>query len=132
MTSTITCNVCKLQYQVEIKINKENAMLIKPLELCDCEVPPYIAAVQNSIAAMENTTVRELPTGPLEVEGVKYTAREVQYIQGISEGLSNRQIADKLTLAEQTVKNVINYIFEKADVCSRTQLTLWAKEKGLA
>lgn len=47
----------------------------------------------------------------------------------VDEGLSNKEIADRANLCEQTVKNQLRNIFAKLDVENRVQLaSLWHTE----
>jgi len=51
--------------------------------------------------------------------------REKQILRLIADGLTNRQIADALGLAEKTVKNYISSLFVKLGVASRTQAAIF-------
>jgi len=57
--------------------------------------------------------------------------RELEVLQLIANGLSNQEIADRLIIAEGTVKKHIHNIFGKLDVRRRTQVVLRARELGL-
>lgn len=57
--------------------------------------------------------------------------REHDVIELVVEGLSNRQIADRLGLTEATVKTHITHIFEKLGVEDRTQAALAAVKRGI-
>ncbi|UJF34236.1 response regulator [Paenibacillus hexagrammi] len=57
--------------------------------------------------------------------------REVQVLHCIAEGLSNKEIAEKLYLSEGTVKNYISSIYSKMDVRDRIQASRKALEEGL-
>lgn len=57
--------------------------------------------------------------------------REVQVLRGLAEGLTNREIAQKLYLAEGTVKNYVSSILGKVGARDRTQAALRARELGL-
>lgn len=57
--------------------------------------------------------------------------RELEVLQLIADGLSNQEIADRLIIAEGTVKKHIHNIFGKLDVRRRTQVVLRARELGL-
>jgi two-component system nitrate/nitrite response regulator NarL len=53
------------------------------------------------------------------------TSRESEIAQLIAEGLSNREIASKLSLSEHTIKNYVFRIFDKTGVSSRVSLVLY-------
>ncbi len=57
--------------------------------------------------------------------------REMDVLKGISEGLSNKQIAERLFLSESTIKTHSSNLFSKLNVNRRTQAVLKAKEVGL-
>jgi DNA-binding NarL/FixJ family response regulator len=52
--------------------------------------------------------------------------RERQIMELVTQGLRNRDIADKLIISEQTVKNHMHSIFEKTGVLDRLELALYA------
>lgn len=53
------------------------------------------------------------------------TTQERQVLELIGEGLTNAQIADRLHLADQTIKNYVSHILTKLDL-TRTQSALYA------
>lgn len=57
--------------------------------------------------------------------------RELEVLHWIQEGLSNPEIAQKMVVADSTVKTHINNIYSKLDVKSRTQALHRAKDLGL-
>ena len=59
------------------------------------------------------------------------TQRELEVLQRAADGLSNKEIADKLVISEKTAKNHIANIFSKLQVNDRTQAILYALRKGL-
>ncbi|MBP3950178.1 response regulator transcription factor [Bacillus suaedae] len=61
----------------------------------------------------------------------KLTAREVEVLNELSRGKSNREIAQKLYLTEGTVKNYISSIYSKLDVTGRHQAVFKAVEEGI-
>ncbi|HWR34465.1 MAG TPA: response regulator transcription factor [Clostridia bacterium] len=54
------------------------------------------------------------------------TQREQQIVPLIADGLTNREIAQKLNLSEHTVKNYLFRIYEKLGISSRVELILYA------
>ena len=57
--------------------------------------------------------------------------RETDVVRMVAKGLRNKEIADKLTITEGTVKSYLHSIYEKLGVKGRVELTLLAQEKGL-
>jgi DNA-binding NarL/FixJ family response regulator len=59
------------------------------------------------------------------------TDREIEILEELSKGLTNREIARKLFLTEGTVKNYISNIYSKLDVTGRHKAVFKAKEQGI-
>ncbi len=56
--------------------------------------------------------------------------REIDVVRCVSEGLTNREIAQRLKLTEHTVKNYLFRIFDKLGVSSRVEVVLYALGNG--
>lgn len=54
------------------------------------------------------------------------TAREIEVLELIAEGMINKEIARKLYISEKTVKNHVSNIFKKLNVSDRTQAAIYA------
>ena len=52
--------------------------------------------------------------------------REQEVVHWVAEGLTNREIADRLGLTENTIKNYMFRIFEKLGISKRVELVLYA------
>lgn len=61
----------------------------------------------------------------------KLTSREIDIIEAISSGLSNKEIGEKLFLTEGTVKNNITEILGKLELRDRTQIAIFAFKNKL-
>jgi len=59
------------------------------------------------------------------------TPREIEVLQLAAEGLSNKEIAARLSIAEKTAKNHVANIFSKLQVNDRTQAVIYAVQHGL-
>jgi two-component system nitrate/nitrite response regulator NarL len=58
--------------------------------------------------------------------GSLLSAREIGVVRCVAEGLTNREIAQRLKLTEHTVKNYLFRIFDKLGVSSRVEVVLYA------
>ncbi len=61
----------------------------------------------------------------------RLTDREIEVLNWVANGLSNKEIAQKLAIAERTVKNHISNIFQKLQVNDRTQAVVIALQQHL-
>jgi two-component system, OmpR family, sensor kinase len=61
----------------------------------------------------------------------RITRREREIAALIAEGLTNAELADRLTLTEGTIGNHVAHILHKLRLKSRTQIAVWAVERGL-
>jgi two-component system nitrate/nitrite response regulator NarL len=58
------------------------------------------------------------------------TSREEQILQGIGRGLSNKEIARELDLAEKTIKHYVTNVLQKLHVRNRVEAALLARSSG--
>ena len=91
----------------------------------------------------ETVVVREVPVkvevpvaGPFErnlarLEQLGITPRELEILEAIAAGLSNREISERLFVSENTVKTHTARLFDKLSARRRTQAVQRAKEAGL-
>ena len=60
------------------------------------------------------------------------SARETDVVRCVAEGLTNREVAQRLNLTEHTIKNYLFRIFDKLGVSSRVEVVLYALGNGAA
>ena len=76
-------------------------------------------ALQQLLLAAQGTRYRDLLTN-----------RELDVLQGIADGLTNHEIAQRLTITDETVKTHISSMLRKLNLSHRTQLALFALRNG--
>ena len=64
-------------------------------------------------------------------ESLGITPRELEILELIAQGMSNREIAEKLFVSENTVKTHSSRVFDKLGAKRRTQAVQFGKEFGL-
>lgn len=67
---------------------------------------------------------------PKPGNGPQLSVREVEVLDCVSQGLSNKEIADALYITEQTVKNHMTSVLRKLGVNDRVQAVLYAVKNG--
>jgi len=72
-----------------------------------------------------------LPLRVIDARGTELLSRrEQEVVRCVAEGLSNREIAQRLGLTEHTVKNYLFRIFDKLGVSKRVEVVLYAYSLG--
>jgi len=99
--------------------------------LCRCIEAVHAGQIWANSVQLESVLdafARVAPPRLVEGSGkVPLSKREQQVAQLVSEGLSNREIAQQLKLSEHTIKNYLFHIFEKLGMSSRVELVLFAR-----
>lgn len=60
------------------------------------------------------------------------TDRETEVVRAVADGLSNREIAQRLNIAEPTVKFHLSNVYRQLRVTNRTEAARWALSTGVA
>ena len=88
--------------------------------------PRMAASLFSRIAELTDGAKIQLPPN-----AVKLTGRELEVINLIAEGLSNKEIAKRLFIETQTVKNHIHNILDKLQLHNRFETVEYARERKL-
>lgn len=85
------------------------------------------STVTDIVQAMADPGGLQLP----DPNGTTLTARQLQIVKAVVEGRSNKDIAEKLTISEETVKRHLTIIFDKTGMSSRLELAMFAVKHGI-
>ena len=89
------------------------------------------AAVMRQFAS-PGTELAGLGIGPgKQRERSPLSNREREIVAYVAQGYKNKEMAEKMFISEQTVKNHLHNIFDKLGVSDRLELALYAIHKGL-
>lgn len=91
------------------------------------------AAVMRQFASNTDVPTTSGPTGAngKARERSPLSQREREIVALVAQGYKNKEMAEKMFISEQTVKNHLHNIFDKLGVSDRLELALYAIHKGL-
>ena len=114
-----------------------NGYLLKEVELD--ELLDAVRAVARGEAVIDSAIASRLldefrgPTrSTAEEEEADLAERDLEVLRLLAQGLSNQDIADRLYIAEKTVRNRLSGIFRRLHLENRTQAALYAIQEGIA
>jgi two-component system nitrate/nitrite response regulator NarP len=85
--------------------------------------------------ALDQTLFQPFKENPLLMDGgppePSLTKRELAVLNAVAEGLSNKEVAQRLSYAEQTVKLDLTHVYRKLGVSSRTEAMAVGYRRGL-
>ena len=116
-----------LAYLLKAASGEELANAIRTVMRGDALLDPAVTRKVMAQFARLSSPTRPVNAGLVD----PLTEREVEVLRALADGLSNREIADRLFLAEGTVKNYVTNILGKIGVRDRTQAALRGRELGL-
>ena len=93
-------------------------------------IVPALETVMNGQSVFGNEVITKLPSLMNAKQGFDYkkynlSEKENSIIELVAEGLSNKEISDRLYLGEGTVRNYLSVILEKLCLRDRTQLAVF-------
>ncbi|MBV5259620.1 response regulator transcription factor [Synechococcus moorigangaii CMS01] len=104
--------------------------LVKPFE-----PEELIAQVESSLSQarrfLEHSGVGLKNTTFPVPSHVELTPTETKVVGFVSQGLSNREIAEKLNVSQRTVESHVSNMLNKTSLSNRTELARWAMDSGL-
>jgi DNA-binding NarL/FixJ family response regulator len=90
------------------------------------------AAVIRQFVANDEAPVPPMPSAPTrERERSPLSQREREIVALVAQGFKNKEMAEKMFISEQTVKNHLHNIFDKLGVSDRLELALYAIHNNL-
>jgi DNA-binding NarL/FixJ family response regulator len=89
--------------------------------------PEIAKKLMSALSAQESSESRSVKDDENEL-----TDREREVLSRIADGLSNREIAERLFISEKTVKTHVSSILRKLHLTDRTQAAIYALKHGLA
>jgi two-component system, NarL family, nitrate/nitrite response regulator NarL len=89
------------------------------------------AAVIRQFASPGDFPSSQHPNGKPNRERAQLSQREREIIVLIAQGYKNKEIAEKMFITEQTVKNHLHNVFDKLGVSDRLELALYAIHNSL-
>ncbi len=107
---------------------------LKLLAKCICCVHQgQIWANSKELRYLLDALGEALPLRIVDAKGSELLSRrEQEVVRCVAEGMSNREIAQRLGLTEHTVKNYLFRIFDKLGVSKRVEVVLYAYSLGYA
>jgi NarL family two-component system response regulator LiaR len=112
-----------LGYLLKDSSPKELVRAIQLVFRGESSLDPSVA--RKVLAELSTPSQKPLTPDPL-------TARELDILRLVAQGQSNKEIAEKLVIADETVHTHVSNILNKLHLASRTQAALYALKEGIA
>ncbi len=99
--------------------------ILDSLKICQSGGSPMSPAIASKVLQLFKKHI------PKKNNAYELTKREIEILENIVDGLSSHQIAEKLFISVQTVRNHIRNIYTKLQVHSKSQAVVKALREGL-
>lgn len=106
-----------------IRVAHEGESLIQP------RVAQKILQMMVAMPATGSTVAK--PRSDIQEKLERLTSREREVLEGIAEGLNNKELADRFCIGHTTVKTHVNRMMQKLELRDRVEAVLFALEAGL-
>jgi len=127
-TLNIQDKPCYLLVLMDVTERKRSELeLVTAIEEVMKDASWFSRMLIEKLANVRSVNSLKLPT----VAFTDLTARERDVLGLICEGLADKEIAARLKLAPNTVRNHVATVYSKLDVHSRSEAIVWARERGL-
>ena len=127
-TVVIEDNACYLLVLMNITERKRTEMeLVAAIEEVMQDASWFSQTLIEKLANAKGANAAQRPS----VAFTELTARERDVLGLICEGLADKEIASRLKLAPNTVRNHVATVYSKLNVHSRSAAIVWARERGL-
>jgi PAS domain S-box-containing protein len=127
-TVNIQDNPCYLLVMMDITERKRTELeLVAAIEEVMKDASWFSRTLIEKLANVKSVNSPKL----LSASFTDLTARERDVLELICEGLADKEIAARLKLAPNTVRNHVSTIYSKLNVHSRSEAIVWARERGL-
>jgi PAS domain S-box-containing protein len=127
-TVNIQDTTCYLLVLMDITERKRTELeLVAAIEEVMKDASWFSRTLIEKLANVKKVNSPQLPS----VSFTDLTARERDVLGLICEGLADKEIAARLKLAPNTVRNHVATVYSKLDVHSRSEAIVWARERGL-
>jgi DNA-binding NarL/FixJ family response regulator len=127
-TVNIQDTACYLLVLMDITERKRTELeLVSAIEEVMKDASWFSRTLIEKLANVKSINSQKLPG----VSFTDLTARERDVLSLICEGLADKEIAARLKLAPNTVRNHVAAVYLKLDVHSRSEAIVWARERGL-
>jgi PAS domain S-box-containing protein len=127
-TVIIQDNACYLLVLMDITERKRSELeLVEAIEEVMQDASWFSQTLIEKLANAKSVNASTVPNASF----TDLTAREREVLGLICEGLADKEIAARLKLAPNTVRNHVATVYSKLDVHSRSEAIVWARERHL-
>jgi DNA-binding NarL/FixJ family response regulator len=120
----------QIQYRIQGLNQGADVYLVKPFE-----PEELVAQVESSLSQakrMLNYSGGATKSSMLQVpSNVELTPTETKVVSYVSQGLSNREISEKLNVSQRTIESHVSNMLNKTNLNNRTELARWAMDNSL-